>query len=43
MLLVEFDEELWNATIKTVVVHSEDSIIFKFKNGMELEWNIVSI
>ncbi|WP_268038487.1 hypothetical protein [Clostridium estertheticum] len=40
MLIVEVDEELWNATIEKVVVHSDKEIIFIFKNRMELQWNI---
>jgi len=39
-LLIEFDEELWNATVETVKVNSEHDITFAFKAGMELEWNI---
>ncbi|MBZ9633332.1 recombinase family protein [Clostridium sp. FP1] len=39
-LVTEFDEELWNATIEKVLVHSEEKITFTFKDGMELEWNI---
>jgi len=40
VLVAEFDEELWNATIEKVVVHSQQEITFTFKDGMELEWNI---
>lgn len=40
MLLTEFDEELWNATIEKVTVYSEKKITFVFKDGLELEWNI---
>lgn len=38
-ILNEFDEELWKSTIESVIVHS-DHIVFAFKDGMELEWNI---
>nr|WP_319001356.1 recombinase family protein [Clostridium estertheticum] len=40
VLVSEFDDELWNATIEKVVVHSDKEIIFIFKDGMELEWKI---
>ncbi|WP_258880661.1 hypothetical protein [Clostridium estertheticum] len=40
MLVSEFDEGLWNATIEKVEVYSQQEIIFIFKDGMELEWNI---
>ena len=39
-LLIEFDEELWNATIDTVMVHSEHELTFSFKDGLELDWNV---
>lgn len=39
-LITEFDEELWNGTIEKVVVNTEEKIMFVFKDGMELEWNI---
>jgi len=38
--LVEIDEEIWNATIEKEVVYSDKEIIFIFKDGMELVWNI---
>ncbi|WP_258880665.1 hypothetical protein [Clostridium estertheticum] len=40
VLVTEFDEELWNATIEKVVVNFQQEIIFIFKDGMELDWNI---
>ncbi|WAG66491.1 hypothetical protein LL037_04915 [Clostridium estertheticum] len=40
VLVSEFDQELWNATIEKVEVHSQQEIIFIFKDGMELEWSI---
>jgi hypothetical protein len=39
-LLNEFDEELWNATLESVTVHSEHKLTFTFKDGKELEWEI---
>ena len=35
MLMDEFDEGLWIATVEAVVVYSEDEITFKFRDGME--------
>lgn len=40
VLLAEFDEELWYATVETVTVHSEQDITFTFKDGTELPWTI---
>ena len=39
-LITEFDDELWNATIEAVVVHSGHEITFVFKDSTELKWNI---
>lgn len=39
-ILTEFDEEFWNVAIEVVKVNSEKEIIFEFKDGMELSWNI---
>ncbi|AKA72361.1 recombinase family protein [Clostridium scatologenes] len=39
-VLTEFDDELWNAVIEIVKVNSEIDIIFVFKDGFELQWNI---
>jgi site-specific DNA recombinase len=39
-ILSEFDEELWNATVDLVTVHSEHEITFLFKDGMGLNWLI---
>lgn len=40
VLLTEFDEELWYATMDTVTVHSEHDIAFSFKDGTVLPWTI---
>ncbi|KEI07162.1 recombinase [Clostridium sp. K25] len=40
VLITEFDEELWLGTVEKVIVNTEEKIIFFFKDGMELEWNI---
>lgn len=39
-MITGFDEELWKDSIENVMVNAEDKIIFKFKDDMELEWNI---
>ena len=40
MLMDEFDEELWIATVDAVVVYSGNEVTFKFKDGLELGWKI---
>ncbi len=40
VLIVEFDEELWNGSVEKVIVNTEEKITFVFKDGMEIEWNI---
>lgn len=37
MLPMEFNENLWDAVIDTVTVYHDDRVIFKFKNGKEIE------
>jgi len=39
-LLIEFDENLWSATLNTMVVKSDHEVIFQFKDGTELPWCI---
>jgi len=39
-LLVEFDEDLWNAVVERVVVANGNLVRFEFKDGMEVEWKI---
>lgn len=34
--LVEFDDHLWIAAIDIVIAHHDGSLIFKFKNGLEV-------
>lgn len=36
-LPIEFDEKLWNWVIDTVTVHEDERLVFKFKNGTEIE------
>lgn len=40
-LLSEFDEELWNATVETVMVKNLVDIRFVFKGGSELQTSII--
>lgn len=35
--LVEFDPYIWAVTVDTVTVHNDGRLIFKFRNGLELE------
>jgi hypothetical protein len=37
-VITEFDEELWNAAVESVTVNSDNSLSFKFKDGMEVPW-----
>ncbi len=36
-LPIEFDEKLWNAVVDTVTVYEDERLVFKFKNGAEIE------
>ena len=36
-LPIEFNERLWNSVIDTVTVYEDERIVFKFKNGIEIE------
>ncbi len=38
--LVEFDPLLWQATVSEMVINSDMTAIFKFKDGTELPWTI---
>ncbi len=40
MLIDEFDEDLWIATVDRVTVNSEHEITYNFKDGLELGWKI---
>ena len=40
ILMDEYNEGLWIATVDTVTVYSEHDITFTFKDGLELEWEI---
>lgn len=39
-LLSEFDEGLWKTLLESMIVHTEQEIIFQFKDGTELPWSI---
>ena len=38
--LLEFNEDVWFATIDKVVVYNDSDLIFHFKDGTELPWAI---
>ena len=35
-LPVDFDEKLWNGTIDHVIVHADERVVFRFKDGKEI-------
>ena len=37
-LLTEFDENLWNATVDSLIVRSATEFTFRFKDGTEMPW-----
>ena len=39
-ILLEFEEDIWNATIESVKVNSQENITFIFKDGTEIDWKI---
>jgi len=36
-VLTEFDEKLWTAAIDRVTVTLDDRLVFRFKDGMDVE------
>lgn len=36
-LPIAFDEKLWNFTVDSVTVYTDERLVFKFKNGTEIE------
>lgn len=40
-MLLEFEETIWNATIELVKVNSHESITFIFKDGIEIDWDLM--
>ena len=36
-LPIEFDEKLWNSVVDTVTIYKNERLVFKFKNGTEIE------
>ena len=36
-LPIKFDEKLWNSVIDMVTVYEDERLMFKFKNGAEIE------
>lgn len=39
-LVTEFDEGLWNTMVETMTVHSHDNIVFQFRDGTKVKWQI---
>ena len=37
-VLTVFDEKLWTAAIDRVTVMLDDGLVFRFKDGTEVEW-----
>jgi len=35
--LTEFDNKLWTTTVESVTVHADGRLVFRFKNGIEIE------
>ena len=36
-LPIAFDEKLWNLTVDSVTVYTDERLVFKFKNGTDIE------
>ena len=39
-LPLDFDPALWTATVDHVTVHADDRLVFRFRNGAEVEEEI---
>jgi site-specific DNA recombinase len=39
-LLISFDESLWCSTLNAVIIKSNVNVIFQFKDGTELPWDL---
>lgn len=39
-LVTEFDEGLWNTMVDTLTIYSKERIVFRFRDGSEIEWSI---
>ena len=39
-LITEFDEVLWCSMLNTMVVISDKEVVFHFKDGNELPWEL---
>ena len=39
-LITAFDEKIWSATLNHVVVRSDKELVFHFKDGRELPWEV---
>ena len=39
-LVTEFDTALWNTVVESMTVYSRERVVFRFKGGTEIEWEI---
>lgn len=39
-LVTEFDEGIWNTMVDTLTIYSKERIVFRFRDGSEIEWSI---
>ncbi|MDP4119395.1 MAG: hypothetical protein Q8873_09475 [Bacillota bacterium] len=39
-LISEFDESLFYSLVDVITVKSDKKMVFKFKDGSEIQWNI---
>ena len=38
--ITEFDESLFHSLVETITVKSDKELVFKFRDGSEIKWNI---
>lgn len=39
-LVTVFDDGLWNTMVDTLTIYSKERIVFRFRDGSEVEWSI---
>ena len=39
-LVTSFDDGLWNTMVDTLTIYSKERIVFRFRDGSEIEWSI---
>ena len=35
--IIEFDEQMWMMVVDSVLIHHDGSMVFRFRNGAEIE------